>query len=921
MKVFLVLAVVQYLQNAGIIAVNYKARDLGVTRHMREQEAKAICSELICVKVPSKNGKADLTKYRDAGCKVARVLQTFTPLLERASVDEAYLDITENVERKMQEMRENKFQLQASNFVNTHAIGFDKIGAFVQDVTSSVDGQFDDVPEEDRKSVASSKLRLLIGSAIVNEIRKAVKNETNYDCSAGIAHNKILAKLTAGMNKPNKQTILPIESIPKLFENLAVSKVKSLGGKMGEEVCSKLNVKTMADLLKFSENQLQQHLQPRVGSWLYLMARGIDLEKVCPKFMSKSIAVSKNFRGKNEISSVTTLKHWLIELAKEIVERLEKDAAEYNRNSNQLIVSFTQETASTRTVPLNGNPLNNFTAEEIADAGFEMIKKNSPKFLRLEDTVILNNNIKHLGITAGKFEENNAAGTSKHLHDLLLNHKKAATHKSPKIDTKSLRETTTVEPQTPLSKAEATDAISKYQMKSPKKMVKTNINEHVQVNEPQNSSSTPKANTTSSIESLKISQSFGGEFPIKGLLTLRHWIVHLLESLSRQIEEDSKRNNRAPKVITLKYQQLVGSNKKEHTMSFSLQDFGTESIDVGMIIESLKGTEGFLKDKIQDKGIQNPVIRLELSSSEFENGLGWNFKIKAEDTKATPIKHKNPLEKFLKPKKADKQGEVDDELAELLRIELGEDQQGTEADETYSHEAEPLDFGTTYLPEAEPMSETEDVDTNDQQHAALDEPNLPSTSFSGYNSVTEGAGPSYIETYAEFQADPSMLEILNPKKPCMECGKMIAELEMISHLDHHLAFEIANEQREEFRKQKKSLTTQPSPGPSAPKKVPKGKAPPFKPLANLINKYVVKKEEPSADEATDEDKVQCELCHKLIPLSDYISHLDYHFAQKLRQEEIKKPVKVESAKRKRPGAALKNLPKMKSMKSYFPEAT
>lgn len=92
-KSFTCTAVVQYLENAGIIAVNYKARDLGVTRHMREKEAKAVCPDLICVKVPSKNGKADLTKYRDAGFRVAKVLQTFTNLLERASVDEGKISL------------------------------------------------------------------------------------------------------------------------------------------------------------------------------------------------------------------------------------------------------------------------------------------------------------------------------------------------------------------------------------------------------------------------------------------------------------------------------------------------------------------------------------------------------------------------------------------------------------------------------------------------------------------------------------------------------------------------------------------------------------------------------------------------------------------------------------------------------------
>lgn len=81
----------QYVENAGIIAVNYPAKALGVTRHMRENEAKSVCPSLVCVKVPSKNGKADLTKYRDAGIRVAKVLQTFTPLLERASVDEGKL--------------------------------------------------------------------------------------------------------------------------------------------------------------------------------------------------------------------------------------------------------------------------------------------------------------------------------------------------------------------------------------------------------------------------------------------------------------------------------------------------------------------------------------------------------------------------------------------------------------------------------------------------------------------------------------------------------------------------------------------------------------------------------------------------------------------------------------------------------------
>lgn len=80
------------------------------------------------------------------------------------------------------------------------------------------DEEFSHIPEEDRKSYKKSDIKLLIASSIVSEIRAAVKEQTGYECSAGIAHNKILAKLVCGMNKPNKQTILPLKQIPLLFK-------------------------------------------------------------------------------------------------------------------------------------------------------------------------------------------------------------------------------------------------------------------------------------------------------------------------------------------------------------------------------------------------------------------------------------------------------------------------------------------------------------------------------------------------------------------------------------------------------------------------------------------------------------------------------------------------------------------------------
>lgn len=97
--------------------MNYPARAHGVTRHMRGDEAKAQCPDIELVKVPNIREKADLSKYRNAGKQVATVLQTFTPLLTRASVDEAYLDLTEQVQNRLMEMnkvsmRNNWFKIE-----------------------------------------------------------------------------------------------------------------------------------------------------------------------------------------------------------------------------------------------------------------------------------------------------------------------------------------------------------------------------------------------------------------------------------------------------------------------------------------------------------------------------------------------------------------------------------------------------------------------------------------------------------------------------------------------------------------------------------------------------------------------------------------------------------------------------------------
>lgn len=99
-------------------------------------------------------------RYREAGKRVAEVLQTFTPLLQRASVDEAYLDITEAVNSKLSSMTD---KLSLDMLPNTHVVGCET-KHFVQNVYNSY---LDDC-----------NLKLAVGGVIVEEIRAAVFEKT-----------------------------------------------------------------------------------------------------------------------------------------------------------------------------------------------------------------------------------------------------------------------------------------------------------------------------------------------------------------------------------------------------------------------------------------------------------------------------------------------------------------------------------------------------------------------------------------------------------------------------------------------------------------------------------------------------------------------------------------------------------------------
>ncbi|XP_036270385.1 DNA polymerase eta isoform X2 [Pipistrellus kuhlii] len=299
-------AVVQYKswKGGGIIAVSYEARAFGVTRNMWADDAKKLCPDLLLAQVRESRGKANLTKYREASVEVMEVMSRFA-VIERASIDEAYVDLTSAVRERLQKLQGQP--ISADLLPTTYIEGFPQSSTAAEGTVQKEEmrkqglSQWLDSLQFD--NTTSPDLQLTVGAVIVEEMRAAIERQTGFQCSAGISHNKVLAKLACGLHKPNRQTLVSHGSVPQLFSHMPINKIRSLGGKLGASVIEILGIEYMGELTQFTESQLQSHFGEKNGSWLYAMCRGIEHDPVKPRQLPKTIGCSKNFPGKTALAT------------------------------------------------------------------------------------------------------------------------------------------------------------------------------------------------------------------------------------------------------------------------------------------------------------------------------------------------------------------------------------------------------------------------------------------------------------------------------------------------------------------------------------------------------------------------------------------------------------------------------------------
>ncbi|CAH1796184.1 unnamed protein product, partial [Owenia fusiformis] len=164
--------------------------------------------------------------------------------------------------------------------------------------------------------------RLLIGSQIAAEIRKSLHQELGITCCAGIAHNKLLAKLVGATHKPNQQTVLLPEFITELMVSLKdVRKIPGIGSSTSKRLQS-IGLTSVTDLQTCSRDTLSEQFGPLMAQNMADWSLGIDHSEVVKTGPPQSISDEDSFR---KCCNITDVKVRLKGILKTLMTRLLQD--------------------------------------------------------------------------------------------------------------------------------------------------------------------------------------------------------------------------------------------------------------------------------------------------------------------------------------------------------------------------------------------------------------------------------------------------------------------------------------------------------------------------------------------------------------------------------------------------------------------
>ena len=299
-----------------IVTCNYPARSAGLSKLMSTQKAKALCPEVVLV-----SGE-DLTPYRACAKKVRAALSRFGTC-EKLGLDECWVDLTAEVERRIAgggpasdpalagHRHSCTSRVESNNKHRPQDIRAVRDDVRVSTVVSA------DVVEED----PVQERRLRVGAAVAAEAREAVRAASGLRMSAGVAHNKTLAKLISGLHKPDDQTVLPASHAARVVEPLPVRALPGVGHGLEKELASR-GVSIASDLRRVPRGDVCEWLGARVGGKVHDAAWGVDREEVREKPAPSSVTCEDSFRSCTSWDSVDKV---LRVIAPDLVARMDEE--------------------------------------------------------------------------------------------------------------------------------------------------------------------------------------------------------------------------------------------------------------------------------------------------------------------------------------------------------------------------------------------------------------------------------------------------------------------------------------------------------------------------------------------------------------------------------------------------------------------
>jgi DNA polymerase IV len=241
-------------EGRGVVAAaSYEARLFGVRSAMPMARAIRLCPELVIV-------RPDFTKYKKVSEQVMAILRGCTDLVEPLSLDEAYLDVTEN------------------------------------------------------------RWRIAYASLVAKELKRQIRDATGCTASAGVAPNKFLAKIASGWRKPDGLTVISPDRVEAFLQSLPVESLWGVGPVTARKLHA-LGIERVVDIRSFDPQRLQGEVGS-LAEWLRQLSYGDDPRPVTPYRAAKSASSETTYA--EDLQDLEAIRGELARLARETAQWLDR---------------------------------------------------------------------------------------------------------------------------------------------------------------------------------------------------------------------------------------------------------------------------------------------------------------------------------------------------------------------------------------------------------------------------------------------------------------------------------------------------------------------------------------------------------------------------------------------------------------------